>query len=130
MAIQVKRRWHPELGAGLPRRDRRGCDYDAYVPDPLVGRSISLGGEAAADAADAESAITGLNLEARALGDDPSDVTAVEVLGNLNAMAWAVDTVAGAQEITLYHIREIHRRLLEGTRLAMEGGKLREGQNW
>src|SRR5712692_8956652 len=69
MAIQVKRRWKPELGAGLPRRDRRGCDYDAYIPDTLVGRPISLDGDVAADAADAESAITQLNLEARALAD-------------------------------------------------------------
>lgn len=170
MAIQVKRRWLPELGSGLPRRDRRGCEYDVYIPDPLTNRPISLDGEVTADVVDAEAAITRLNLEAmilvdseavarlllraeavassrieglvvggrrllqaeaaRALGAEPRDVTAAEVLGNVNAMAWAIDTVAHADEITMEHLLEIHRRLLQGSYLADRSGRLRSEQNW
>jgi hypothetical protein len=27
---------------GMSRRDRQGCDYDAYVPDPLAGWDLGL----------------------------------------------------------------------------------------
>jgi Fic family protein len=67
---------------------------------------------------------------ARALGGEPSDVTAEEVLGNINAMTWAVDSVAGAREITVDQLLEVHRRLLDGTRFANHGGRIREEQNW
>src|SRR5947209_17430399 len=129
MARVIRRHWDSELSSGLPRKDRRGCDYDAYLPDLLMGRPISLDGDVAADVADAERAITELNLRAsvlvdtealarlllraesvasskieglevggrrllraeaaRALGEDPSDVTAAEVPGNIAAMTWA-----------------------------------------
>src|ERR1700679_2192069 len=70
MAELVRRRWSSELaGSGLPRRDRQSCDYEAYVPDRLVGRRISLDGEIAADVTDAEAAIVRLNAEAAALVD-------------------------------------------------------------
>jgi Fic family protein len=45
----------------MTRRDRRGCNYDAYLPDPLAGWNLSLPGDAAADIADAETAIRELN---------------------------------------------------------------------
>jgi Fic family protein len=67
MAIQVRRRWDPALASGLPRRDRLGCDYEAYLPDRLSDRSLQLRGDVAADVADAEAAIQRLNLEATAL---------------------------------------------------------------
>ena len=58
MSKVVKRRWQSDLGgSGLPRRDRVPCDYEAYVPDPLIGRKIVLDGDVAADVADAEAAI-------------------------------------------------------------------------
>jgi hypothetical protein len=41
---------------GMGRRDRRGCDYDAYLPDPLAGRELSIPADVAADVADAEEA--------------------------------------------------------------------------
>jgi len=28
----------PSLDEGLSRRDRQGCDYEAYIPDPLTER--------------------------------------------------------------------------------------------
>src|ERR1700733_12953078 len=64
----LRRHWTSEIAdAGLPRRARRSCDYDAYVPDRLVGRAFVLAGDVAADVADAEAAIARLNSEARAL---------------------------------------------------------------
>src|SRR5919108_5354729 len=125
MARVVHRRW---IGtdAAPSRRDARGCEYDAYLPDLLVGRSFTLDGEIAADVADAERAIARLTADAtslveteslarillraesvassrieglevgagrllraeaaRDIGDEPSDVTAVEGLGNVDAM--------------------------------------------
>jgi Fic family protein len=65
MAKVFKRRWRSEIGGlGLPRRDTRSCEYEAYVPDPLIGRRFVLEGDVAADVADAEAAITRLNAEA------------------------------------------------------------------
>ena len=69
MAKVIRRHWQSEASAGLPRRDRQSCEYEAYVPDPLMGRAIVLDGAVAADVADAEAAITRLNLEARTLVD-------------------------------------------------------------
>jgi Fic family protein len=170
MARLIKRHWEPSLSSGLPRRDRQGCDYQAYLPDLLNGRSITLTGETAADIADAEHAVARLNIEATALvdteaiarlllraeavasslieglqvggrrllkaeaarvmGDEPSDVTAVEVLNNIEAMSWAVETLSTATSITVPDILSIHRRLLAGTRLEEHAGKLRATQNW
>ncbi len=171
MSKVMKRRWQSYLGgSGLPRRDRVPCDYEAYVPDPLIGRKIVLDGDVAADVADAEAAIVRLNAEARALVDTEalarillraeavassrieglhigarrllhaevvrglkeasSDVTATEVLGNIDAMLYGVDAVEPAQPITVDVLLEVHRRLLAGTRLEEYGGRFREEQNW
>jgi len=126
----IRRHWDADSNTGLARRDRRSCDYAAYVPDTLAGREILLSGETAADAADAERAIAmleaqaltlvdiealarillraesvassrieGLEVGARRLlraeaaielGERPSDVTATEVLGNIDAIASAI----------------------------------------
>ncbi len=171
MSEVVKGRWESDIGGtGLARRDRRHCDYEAYVPDMLVTRPIVLDGDVAADVADAEVAIARLNVEARALVDtevlarillraeavassriegleigarrllraevarglyeSPSDVTATEVLGNIDAMMFGVDNVGLGDPITVDLLLEIHRRLLKGTRFEHLGGKLREVQNW
>ncbi len=170
MAKSLRRKWTPTEASGLPRRDRQGCDYEAYVPDPLVGRAITLDGSTAADVADAEAAVARLNLEARTLsdsealarlllraeavasskieglevggrrllraqqarriGDDPSDVTAIEVLNNIEAMAWAIDNLTAAKEIRTPDVLAIHRRLVAGTRLEAHGGTVRSEQNW
>ena len=166
----VKLRWEPGGAPGLPRRDRRGCEYEAYVPDRLVGREISLRGATTADVADAERAVERLNREARGLvdseavarlllraeavasskieglevggrrllkaqvaatlGEDPSDITATEVLNNIEAMRWAVDAVADGRQITVDDVLGIHERLLVQTSLARHAGRLREQQNW
>jgi Fic family protein len=168
MSKVVTRHWHSDFASGLPRRDRRSCQYEAYIPDPLLGRPIRLDGDVAADVADAETAIVrfdekamaladsealarlllraesvasskieGLEVGARrllraeaaqALGDDPRDVTAVEVLGNIQAMSWALQGVG--VDITLDTLLEAHRRLLFGTPLDEHGGWLRAKQNW
>jgi len=67
---------------------------------------------------------------ATALGEDARDVTATEVLGNIQAMTWVLDAVGHGDDITVGHLLEAHRRLLDGTRLQEFGGKIREEQNW
>ena len=67
---------------------------------------------------------------AQALGDDANDVTAVEVLGNIQAMSWALHTVGPGDDIALATLLEAHRRLLAGTPFETVGGHLREEQNW
>ena len=171
MSKVMKRRWQSDIGgSGLPRRDRVPCDYEAYVPDPLIGRKTVLDGDVAADVADAEAAIVRLNADARALVDTEalarillraeavassrieglevgarrllhaevirglkeasSDVTATEVLGNIDAMVYGVDAVEPGGPITVDVLLEVHRRLLAGTRLEEYGGRFRGEQNW
>ena len=60
MAEYLKRRWEPRF-QGQARRDRQGCDYDAYLPDPLSGWNLTLPNDLAADIADAETSIRDLN---------------------------------------------------------------------
>ena len=67
---------------------------------------------------------------ARVLGDAPSDVTAVEVLGNIDAMVYGINAVGSGDHVTVEILLEIHRRLLFGTRLEGYGGRFREQQNW
>lgn len=169
MATVVRSRWVSDLTPGLPRRDRGGCEYEAYVPDPLAGRSFFLDGTVAADVADAERAIQRLDAEAETLvgtealarlllraeavasshieglevggrrllraeaaktfGVPAEDVTAEEVLGNIEAMTWAVDHLATAA-VTVAGVLKVHKRLFAGTRLEPQGGKIRETQNW
>ena len=61
---------------------------------------------------------------------EPLDVTSREVLGNIDAMTWAVDSVRSGGDITLEALLETHRRLLAGTRLEDHGGSVRTVQNW
>ena len=152
------------------RRDRLPCDYEAYVPDPLMGRRIVFDGDVAADVADAETAIVRLDMNAAALvdtealarillraesvassrieglevgprrllhaevaqqlGEQPSDVTASEILANIDAMAAATSSISAGDPITLDHLLAFHRRLLTGTRLEDHAGQIRTEQNW
>src|SRR5271166_1342018 len=140
MARVIRRRWASDLSAPS-RRDRRGCEYEAYAPDLLVGRKITLDGDVAADVADAEAAIARLNVEAtslvdtealarillraesvasskiegleigprrllraeagRSMREPSSDVTATEVLGNIDAMLHGVDRIGPGEKITI-----------------------------
>jgi len=45
----------------MSRRDRQGCDYDAYLPDVLAGWNLAIPADVAADLADAEAAVRHLN---------------------------------------------------------------------
>ena len=170
MAKVIKRHWVSDAGSGLPRNDRRSCDYEAYLPDPLVDREIVLDGRVAADVSEAEAAlvrfglqtgaladsealarlllrtesvassrIEGLEIGARrllhadaerTLGEPTRDVTAAEVLGNIDAMLFAVESVGEGDVLSVDLLLEIHRRLLLGTRLETLGGQLRREQNW
>jgi Fic family protein len=69
MPEMVKLTWLPNHASGLPRSARRGCEYEAYVPDGLAERPILLSGEIAADVADAERGVEGLNHQAGGLAD-------------------------------------------------------------
>ena len=169
MSRVIRRRWINDY-TGPSRKDNRGCEYEAYVPDPLVGRAFSFDGEVAADIADAEAAIARLNAEAtslvdtealarillraesvassriegleigarrllraeaaRSLGDDPTDVTAVEVLGNIDAMVFAIEHVDAGDPITVELVLDVHQRLFVKTQLEQYAGKFREQQNW
>jgi Fic family protein len=51
--------WNPVLHA--PSRYRKACNYNAFVPDPLVGSEFTLSSGVAATVAEAEKAIQGLN---------------------------------------------------------------------
>jgi Fic family protein len=87
----------------------------------------------------ASSRIEGLDIGARRLlhaevarGIDqfPSDFSATEVLGNIDAMVYSVQSVNVGEQITEELLLEIHRRLLVHTRLENYGGHYREVQNW
>ncbi len=165
-----RRSWLPEFRTGLPRRDRQGGSYSVYIPDTLVDRAFSLGGEEAADVADAERVISDLDRTATTLahteglarlllraesvasshieglvigprrllradaarqhGNDSGDVTAAEVLANIDAMAYAMQAVNAGGAITPALLRETHRRLFEPTTLKDRGGETRKLQNW
>jgi Fic family protein len=68
MARVIRHRW-PGNPDAPSRRGRLPCDYEAYSPDLLAGRSIAFDGDVAADVTDAESAIIRLNSSASALAD-------------------------------------------------------------
>jgi Fic family protein len=166
----LRRRWQSSLDSGLSRKDRQGCEYEAYVPDLLVGRTFRLDGSVAADVADAERAIATLDASAAALantealarlllraesvassfieglvvggrrllraeaarvaGETDIDVTADEVLGNIDAMTWAVESLSAADTVTVHGLLEVHERLLSRTRLREHAGQIRSAQNW
>jgi Fic family protein len=67
---------------------------------------------------------------AASLGHDPRDLTATEVLNNIEAMRWAVDTVGAAEVMSVEHVLGIHERLLAGTELDRYAGQVRDEQNW
>jgi Fic family protein len=66
---------------------------------------------------------------ARSMQSSSIDVTATEVLGNIDAMVFAVEAVGRGDPITVDLLCEVHRRLLAGTRMAELAGQLRTTQN-
>lgn len=67
---------------------------------------------------------------ARRLGEMPRDQTAIEVLGNIEAMAWGIAEVSPGGEISGEAVLETHRRLVAGTTIEEHGGTIRRMQNW
>ena len=65
---------------------------------------------------------------ARQLGEDPRDVTATEVLGNIDAMVQGVNIRRAGGLITAESLLEAHRRLMSGTRLEEHGGRIRRAE--
>jgi Fic family protein len=66
----------------------------------------------------------------RQLGEPQTDVTATEILNNIESMKWAVDSLSGHRRIGVSDVLEVHKRLARGTRLETSGGQLRQEQNW
>jgi Fic family protein len=66
----------------------------------------------------------------RELGGSVKDVTAAEVLANIDAMRFALDGFGSGEEIALERLLEVHRRLLSGTWLQKHAGVVRTEQNW
>jgi Fic family protein len=170
MATFILERWVTEAVSGVPRADRRSCEYETYLPDSLARRAISLDGEVAADVTDAETAIARLDAHvtaltdtealarlllraecvassqieglavgprrllraeaARQMGEAPADVTAEEVLGNIDAMRAALEAGERSERITRETILEVHRCLFIDTPLKEHAGHIREVQNW
>lgn len=170
MATLKRCRWVTEATSGIPRGDRRSCEYDAYMPDPLAMRDVVLSGGVAADVADAETAITRLDMQATALtdtealsrlllraecvassrieglevgprrllraeaaremGEPSADVTAEEILGNIDAMRQALQEAEAETRITRQTILGIHQCLLGNTPLKRHAGRVRDVQNW
>lgn len=64
--VLVKRRWEPDPSLHAPRKHRRPCSYDAFVPESISGIEVSIGGEVAALLSQAETAIARLNAGAGA----------------------------------------------------------------
>src|SRR5580698_7586696 len=169
MAKLIRRHWISDAEPGVARRDRRSCDYEAYVPDLLTERTFLFSAETAADVADAERAITTLDRQAAALldtealarilvraesvassrieglevgarrllraeaamelGEQPADVTAAEVLGNIDAMAAAIQSISPGAPVSVDLLLDFHRRLLAGTRPDAHAGSVRSEQN-
>lgn len=67
---------------------------------------------------------------ARAAGETDIDVTANEVLGNIDAMTWAVESLSTAEAVTVDGLLHVHERLLGRTRLREHAGQVRSVQNW
>lgn len=170
MAKVISCLWEGVPGLGLSRRDRQPCRYDAYLPDLLAERRITLDSDVATEVSEAETAIASLGLQAKALvdtealarlllraeavasskieglevgprrllraeaarqmGDQGSDVTADEVLGNIDAMLFAIQEMQGGGVITPELLKDVHTRLLRGTALEQHGGATRTQQNW
>lgn len=67
MGQLLQRRWTPGFEPGLPRRARKGCTYEAYLPDRLEDAALAIAAEVAADVADAERQILSLPMHGSGL---------------------------------------------------------------
>ena len=67
---------------------------------------------------------------ALALGGDPRDRVAVEILGNIDAMESAIALASEASSFGLGEQLEVHRVLMERSPAPELGGQVRSVQNW
>ena len=68
MASYHSAHWQPpDVSLGLPRSERVGGLYRAYIPDSLTGRPFAFGPKVSADIADAERALATLDATSGAL---------------------------------------------------------------
>jgi Fic family protein len=67
---------------------------------------------------------------ARELGEPTRDVTAAEVLSNIDAMSAAISEIGPGDAISDSTLLVFHQRLLENARQSKYAGKLRDKQNW
>lgn len=68
MATYEVRRWPADVH-GATRRERSGCEYSAYLPDPLVGRDWLIAGDVAASIGRAEASVQAFETGASKLSD-------------------------------------------------------------
>lgn len=64
------------------------------------------------------------------MGEAPADVTAEEVLGNIEAMRAALAIADSGESLTTDSLLEVHRRLLQDTSMREHAGRIRSVQNW
>ena len=110
MATLTRRRWTASFD-GMSRRDREGCEYHAYVADPLDGWELSLPADLAADIADAEVAV-------RRLNDSTTSHVSLEGLARFLLRA---ESVASSK---IEGLDAGPRRLLEAEVALAEGGRV------
>ena len=134
--------WNPtlpgDLAADIADAEAAVRDLNQTGPDPRTGvdglARFLLRAESAAS-----SRIEGLAAGPRrlaeaeaviALGGDPSDRTAVEILANIASMETAVDLAARESRLTLDHLLTVHRTLMENSSRPEIAGAVRRVQNW
>ncbi len=57
----VRRTWSHDPHVDAPKRYRKACAYDAFIPDPISRLDIRIPGDLAASISEAETGISGLN---------------------------------------------------------------------
>ena len=127
----------PDVAEGFQSAEQAMVDLNLRSPNVASLESIArlfLRAEAVAS-----SKIEGLDLNARrlvraeaarALGRPVHDVTAEAVLGNIEAMQFAVEVLAERPELTVQDILDTHRVLMSRTERPALGGGIRTTQNW
>lgn len=108
MATSIRRHWSASF-EGMSRRDRQGCEFDAYLPDPLTGWDLALPADLAADLGDAEEAI-------RQLNSSPSTHVSLEGLARFLLRA---ESVASSK---IEGLEAGPRRLLDAEVVLAQGG--------
>ncbi len=170
MSRLVEALWEGSPDAHGPRRSRRPCRYQAYIPDNLETIKLALDHSLAADVVDCEvalsafdtqskanaeleqlarfllraeavasSRIEGLTIGSRRLaryeakiahGETSHDQTAESVLGNIESMRMAVFEAATFPQVTIEHLKALHKELMERSPTPELGGVIRREQNW